>query len=172
MSTAKYEALGRDSDNALNSEIVWTGKDYSKSKQQLHWIVLAIFLLVISLVFNVIAYLPSEKLQCSTARGFSEYHLLVEPGNLISVAISHEANIPLIKPHDERSLYDPVWDDLRYDYNEGVIAVDNDFVEKHNLPQAQRWPWDESKSVYMLQGWHSIHCIVSGIEFSSSKIRH
>jgi hypothetical protein len=42
----------------------------------------------------------------------------------------------------------------------GVVALTNGYVEEHHLPTAMRYPWDHSKGVYLLQGFHNLHCIV------------
>ena len=42
----------------------------------------------------------------------------------------------------------------------GVVALRNDFVFAKKLPTAMRYPWDASKGVYLLQGFHNLHCTV------------
>ena len=81
--------------------------------------------------------------------------------DMFAVAIPYDLNIPVTILNDNRTLYDGVWDEPRYSYTAGLMAVDDVYVKKYNLPQAQKWPWDTSKSIYMLQGWHSMHCVVS-----------
>ncbi|RAK77476.1 uncharacterized protein BO72DRAFT_496141 [Aspergillus fijiensis CBS 313.89] len=41
----------------------------------------------------------------------------------------------------------------------GVVALENDFVREKHLPEAMPFPWDPSKSVYLLQGYHNLHCL-------------
>ena len=50
------------------------------------------------------------------------------------------------------------WDSLRYDL--GSIALSDEYVESVGLPKAQRFPWDESKGLYFLNGYHGVHCLV------------
>ena len=44
--------------------------------------------------------------------------------------------------------------------NVGMVAVDNDFGGKMDLYATGQFPWDQSKGVYMLEGYHSLHCLV------------
>ncbi|OTB02919.1 hypothetical protein M426DRAFT_322163 [Hypoxylon sp. CI-4A] len=57
--------------------------------------------------------------------------------------------------HNE-SLRDAAWDTINIDA--GMIAVPQSFVEEKGLPDSQRFVWDRSKSVYLLNGYHSLHC--------------
>ncbi|KAH8719545.1 hypothetical protein GQ44DRAFT_623299, partial [Phaeosphaeriaceae sp. PMI808] len=41
----------------------------------------------------------------------------------------------------------------------GVVALSDEFVAATQLPVAMRYPWDSSKGVYLLQGFHNLHCI-------------
>ena len=50
------------------------------------------------------------------------------------------------------------WENLRYDV--GSIALSDEYVKSTGLPIAQRFPWDESKGLYFISAYHSIHCLV------------
>ncbi|KAI0011126.1 hypothetical protein F4779DRAFT_626783 [Xylariaceae sp. FL0662B] len=52
-----------------------------------------------------------------------------------------------------------LWEELSGD--PGVVALSQDYVWKKrlNLPHAVRFPWDEDKGVYLLQGFHDLHCL-------------
>lgn len=58
------------------------------------------------------------------------------------------------------TLRNEVWEAINIDV--GMIAVPDEFVSKTNLVPSQRFVWDESKSVYLLNGHHTLHCVVSG----------
>lgn len=68
-----------------------------------------------------------------------------------------------------RSISDAAWDDWIVD--PGIVALPNNWVKGKMLPQAQHWPWDEDKGLYLLQGFHNIHCLVgicrSNLDFLS-----
>jgi hypothetical protein len=51
-----------------------------------------------------------------------------------------------------------LWEELSGDT--GVVALSAVFVEEKRLKQAMRFPWDEEKGVYLLQGFHNLHCLV------------
>ena len=57
------------------------------------------------------------------------------------------------------TLRDQMWLDINVD--DGMIAIDDTDVAKWNLPTSQRFPWDTSKGIYLLQGHHNLHCAVS-----------
>lgn len=76
-----------------------------------------------------------------------------------------ERDVP-IPYHDDlifnspnRSLADAAW--LSWVIDPGIVALPNDWVNGKMLPQAQHWPWDEDKGLYLLQGFHNMHCLVS-----------
>jgi hypothetical protein len=48
-----------------------------------------------------------------------------------------------------RSLSDAAWDN---------------WVVDPGIPRAQHWPWDGDKGVYLLNGFHNLHCLVSGLK--------
>lgn len=51
-----------------------------------------------------------------------------------------------------------LWEKLSGD--PGVVALPQDYVKSMQLPHAYRFPWDEDKGVYLLQGFHNLHCLV------------
>jgi len=64
-----------------------------------------------------------------------------------------------------------VWEAINIDA--GMIAVPDEFVSEKNLIPSQRLVWDESKSVYLLNGHHTLHCVravyISLMEFWQGK---
>ena len=46
----------------------------------------------------------------------------------------------------------------------GLVALDDEYVAAKGLPLAQRYPWDTSKGMYLLQGYHNLHCLVRYIQ--------
>ncbi len=52
-----------------------------------------------------------------------------------------------------------MWESLNA--SPGDVALDNEWAKNHGLPAAQPFPWDHSRSIYLLNGHHSLHCIVS-----------
>ncbi|KAL4794452.1 hypothetical protein BDV19DRAFT_365048 [Aspergillus venezuelensis] len=69
------------------------------------------------------------------------------------------------------SLSDPLWNSINIDA--GVIALSDSYAESHNLRTAQRFPWDTSKGIYIIHGYHNLHCLkiihISLSEFRSNK---
>lgn len=54
---------------------------------------------------------------------------------------------------------DQEWDGLHVD-DLGIIALPDTYVEKMSLPPSRRFPWDETKGVYLLNSYHNLHCLV------------
>ena len=50
-----------------------------------------------------------------------------------------------------------LWHDINID--DGVVALSDTWVTAHNLRLAQRFPWDSSKGIYILHGYHNLHCL-------------
>lgn len=64
----------------------------------------------------------------------------------------------LIFNSPNRSLADAAWESWVVD--PGIVALPHNWVKGKMLPQAQHWPWDEDKGLYLLQGFHNMHCLV------------
>ncbi|TVY81904.1 Phenylalanine aminomutase (L-beta-phenylalanine forming) [Lachnellula suecica] len=41
----------------------------------------------------------------------------------------------------------------------GMVALSDEYVMSKGLPEAMRWPWDDSKSIYILNSFHTLHCL-------------
>ena len=53
---------------------------------------------------------------------------------------------------------DQLWENISID--RGVVALEDSYVKKTGLPLAQRFPWDHNKGLYLVNGFHSMHCLV------------
>lgn len=62
---------------------------------------------------------------------------------------------------------DQLWEDISID--NGTVALEDSYVETMGLPLSQRFPWDDGKGIYLLNGYHSLHCLVSGRDGTSYK---
>ena len=51
-----------------------------------------------------------------------------------------------------------LWHDI--DIDSGVVALSDDYVASKDLLPAQRFPWDETKGIYIIHGYHNLHCLV------------
>ncbi|MCJ1251529.1 hypothetical protein MMC30_008764 [Trapelia coarctata] len=52
---------------------------------------------------------------------------------------------------------DQLWEDISID--SGIVALEDSYVKRVGLPQAQRFPWDQNKGLYLVNGFHSMHCL-------------
>lgn len=65
--------------------------------------------------------------------------------------------------HHNETARDEAWNAINVDT--GTVVLSTDFVAKFGLPEAQPFPWDPEKSVYVLSSYHSLHCVVSRVHF-------
>lgn len=70
-------------------------------------------------------------------------------------------DVPRVGKDDPRDIDDPIWDAPEYRGNIGYITLRHDFAKANGIKASQDWPWDTSKGMYILQGFHSMHCLVS-----------
>lgn len=41
-----------------------------------------------------------------------------------------------------------------------MIALTDEFARSKNLRTSQRFPWDKSRGIYLINGYHKLHCLV------------
>lgn len=52
---------------------------------------------------------------------------------------------------------DRKWGELRAD--NGIITLPKTYAAEHGLQRGSEFPWDSSKDIYLLNGYHGIHCL-------------
>ena len=62
---------------------------------------------------------------------------------------------PAVGTQEER---DALWGAL--DISPGTIALSDDFAAQNGLPLSQRFPWENSKGIYIIGAFHQMHCLV------------
>ena len=61
--------------------------------------------------------------------------------------------------NDNMTLTDERWKVLGAD--DSIVAVDQDWAASKGLPPSESvFPWDSSRRIYLLSGYHGIHCLV------------
>ena len=51
-----------------------------------------------------------------------------------------------------------LWENINFD--KGMVALPNEWTDSKQLPRAQAFPWDHERGLYILNGFHVIHCLV------------
>ena len=51
-----------------------------------------------------------------------------------------------------------LWDNISVDA--GTVALSRSYAAAKGLPEAQTFPWDNEKGLYLLNGYHNLHCLV------------
>ena len=82
----------------------------------------------------------------------------------ISVAaLSPELSVPWVHMTeygtDNLTQGSRLWEAI--DFNPGIVALDLEWTKEKGLPKSQPFPWDTSKGLYVLNAYHSMHCLVS-----------
>ncbi|OTA98112.1 hypothetical protein M426DRAFT_31074, partial [Hypoxylon sp. CI-4A] len=65
----------------------------------------------------------------------------------------------LVTPYssDNETLQDQMWRGINVD--PAVVALSDNWARQHDLRTAQRFPWDQTKGIYILHGFHNLHCL-------------
>ncbi|KAL8821736.1 MAG: hypothetical protein Q9223_000260 [Gallowayella weberi] len=58
---------------------------------------------------------------------------------------------------EDDAVADKLWDEISID--NGTVALDDTYAASMGLPLSQRFPWDKNKGLYLLNGYHSLHCL-------------
>lgn len=81
-----------------------------------------------------------------------------------SARLEKNINIPFtrdtIYSSPNQTLQDQAWADDWDQIDLGVVAISENDARSMDLPETQKWPWDHSKGIYILNGFHDLHCIV------------
>ncbi|MCJ1278463.1 hypothetical protein MMC21_006280 [Puttea exsequens] len=72
----------------------------------------------------------------------------------VSVPYTLEGPYSLAK---NRARTDKLWSEI--DIDSGVIALPDSYVSEKGLPEAMRFPWDNSKGIYFVNAYHNLHCL-------------
>lgn len=69
-------------------------------------------------------------------------------------------SINTVYTHEDWKLQDAAWGAPELETETGLVALSDKYVRSKGLLRAQRWPWDHSKGIYVINGFHNLHCIV------------
>ncbi|CAI7590142.1 unnamed protein product [Penicillium glandicola] len=81
------------------------------------------------------------------------------PSNYANLYRTHTEPYVLLTDYSSpnTTLSHALWHSINID--SGVIALPDSFAVSHNLRTAQRFPWDIGKGIYILHGFHNLHCL-------------
>ncbi|KAI4139786.1 MAG: hypothetical protein LQ340_007967 [Diploschistes diacapsis] len=73
--------------------------------------------------------------------------------------LSRNIPIPITFPEinhvDETA--DTVWQEI--DASFGVIALEDEYSQSQGFPRGREFPWDSSRSIYLVNAFHNVHCL-------------
>lgn len=58
---------------------------------------------------------------------------------------------------NNETLQNDLWHNININY--GLVALSDEWAAQRGLRTAQRFPWDQTKGVYILHGFHNLHCL-------------
>lgn len=151
MSQKEYQLLHQGENSRLS------GPPHVKPKGLPFLLPILVTVLILSLSINTLQLLQSNFLispppSAATVPDVSRYAKIAHtvPSYFYQDAIYTSHN---------RTIANAVWDEVKIDL--GLVALSDAFVEEHNLMPAQRFPWDASKGIYLINAYHNLHCLVS-----------
>ncbi|CAJ2512979.1 Uu.00g010980.m01.CDS01 [Anthostomella pinea] len=106
--------------------------------------------LLVSLAFNLLfaaSYLRASFLLSEKSSPYAKLERNREEPYVIVTPYSSE----------NEALQDQLWYDINVDA--AVVALSDDWASQHDLRKAQRFPWDQTKGLYILHGYHNLHCL-------------
>ncbi|KAK5627125.1 hypothetical protein RRF57_002840 [Xylaria bambusicola] len=120
-------------------------RSYSESRIQKS----SLFLLFVSLAFNVLFAVLYLEPSCQSEK----------PSKYARLTRVREEPYVITTPYssDNETLQNELWYNINVDA--AVVALSDDWVARHELRRAQRFPWDQSKGIYILHGFHNLHCL-------------
>ncbi|KAI0165180.1 hypothetical protein GGR52DRAFT_557825 [Hypoxylon sp. FL1284] len=82
-----------------------------------------------------------------------------KPSHYAQLQRNREEPYVLVTPYssENETLRDELWHDINVDA--AVVALSDEWAAQHGLRTAQRFPWDSSKGMYILHGFHNLHCL-------------
>ena len=107
---------------------------------------------------NGVPTVYSKKFECSLASAGTTLTKIPTAGLVRNVAVPFTSKNEYISSN--RTIQDEAWKSARLVPDQGLVALTDDYVRSKGLPTAQRFPWDKSKGLYILNGFHDMHCLV------------
>lgn len=83
---------------------------------------------------------------------------LFTAGLLRNIAIPFTINT--IYSSSNRIVADAAWSSPDLNSDTGLVALEDAWVRSHGLLESQRFPWDDAKGLYVLNGFYNMHCLV------------
>lgn len=129
--------------------LVVVGGARQSSKSMISWMAVA---LLVSLSFNVYNVMHYFQPRCYIDQVPSIYAGLYRnvPTEILKHADYDSPN---------RTIENAAWDNPDLLPEHGFIALDDSWAAAKGLPATQRWPWDNTKGIYILTSSHELHCV-------------
>lgn len=152
-----------------NPDLVFEDDFSSSTRQQLSsrlskYIVLA---LAASIIGNAIAIasLFSDKVVLLPSTAASTWSDPLNTSDFANLTFDRQKPWVHYTPYATTNLSEAasLWDDI--DFDSGFIALDYKYAESKGLPKSQPFPWDDTKGIYLINAYHSLHCLKSIHQF-------
>ena len=127
--------------------------------------------LIASVLLNGVLGVLYVRLQSQTQSDFGKHpvaeflkYILSSKLTQDSAGLSRDRPIPWTHhtpytgAEDNQTEADALWDKISVGV--GTVALTNSYTRSKALPEAQTFPWDDDKGLYLLNGYHNLHCLV------------
>ena len=152
--------FGETSNRPVHSMKTWL-----RERSNIITLALLSFSLSLNIILSVQSIHPSGRSPAATHTKYGEPSVLWFNAPSIKYRPAHlalELPIPWLSksPYygEEEAMADALWDQISID--NGTVALSDAYVQAMGLPVSQRFPWDNEKGIYLLNGFHSMHCLV------------
>ncbi|KAI0817303.1 hypothetical protein GGR55DRAFT_11964 [Xylaria sp. FL0064] len=150
-STSKYDIIDPESD--VTSDIPGPNRSLLYTELMSWKVKLVVFLLIALTSANVVLLFWQAAFFLTLTRGAdaSSYYAGLERDTPVQIYPSTTYT------SDNLTEVVPLWEKVSGDL--GVVALSTEYLKGKQLPHALRFPWDTTKGVYLLQGFHNLHCL-------------
>ncbi|KAI0397928.1 hypothetical protein F5Y17DRAFT_254992 [Xylariaceae sp. FL0594] len=155
-SAARHEPLMTDYRDEVNDDEKPYSRPGAASRYPFSAVVI-VCLLSLSLVMN--AAQLSLSLRSGSPISAAAYYT-EPPSKYAHLSRTHEEPYVYLTEYataTSDTVQDRAWMSISDDL--AVVALSDDFARAHGLRRAQRFPWDQTKGLYILHGVHNLHCL-------------
>ncbi|MCJ1236443.1 hypothetical protein MMC14_004424 [Varicellaria rhodocarpa] len=122
--------------------------------------------MLLSIIFNIaltsVLFRNEDRAPSPVRSSFGTYIKPLKIRKLICLEAGLERNVPrpwIDFPVADEQQQEKLWNKTLIDL--GNIALADSYAQSMDLPRAQRFPWDSSKGIYLINAYHNLHCVIT-----------
>jgi hypothetical protein len=124
-----------------------------------------LFILIVESYFLNSAILENKKDRTSPRKSPSKRKALLTNTYIHIVGLSTARSVerklyePTVYMSKNRTEADYAWESINTGH--GLVAIDKKWASEHKIVQSMTFPFNPEQSLYVIEAYHAIHCIVS-----------